>query len=420
MMDSRFLSLYYLLGGEEILGSVISPVINIQGIDFQFTTSALFEYNPALPPDQQVKLSPIGLTMGIADHFGSLSDPDQEIEIYPGFSDFYTQLGGESFAGAPITSILYNEEKSRVEQHFENLGFYQLDSDTSNQVHLLHYGVWLCADLCDFSTHKNSEVVLFSETVQPFIDKINTLSPEAIGRPLTNPQIAHDGNIEQIFQNVVFTVSPNNLDDIQLRPIPSILGLPIQPGIAHEIPVLFIEYLEENLLHNFAGAVVTPLTRMSDHLYRQCFKNLCLDYFPINPEDEKIRPVPLGYLYRNRYYRPSESRAEELQTIFQAVNLTIWEEYPLLPPNTSQIIGVTIYKDQIPLENIQPDLILRLPERISITFSMPPTQVDGTTSLTLFPIDAPHGTVISYDVCVNLVNEVQTCQSENFIVWGNP
>ncbi len=419
VIDNRFLSLYNVLGGEDILGPAISPIINIQGIDFQFTTSALFEYNPTLPVGQQVKLSPIGSTMGIAEHFGV--DREQSIAVYPGFLDLYSHLGGERFVGSPITNVIYNNEKSRLEQHFDNLGFYQSDSDASSRVQLLDYGVWMCANMCEFSANENSEVILFSQVMQPFMERIHAFSPEIIGRPLTNPQIAPDGQIEQIFQNIVFTAAANNpSENFHLRPLPSLLGIPIQSGISHEIPVVFVEYLESNFNLQFAGAAVTPLTRLSDYLYRQCFQNMCIDYFPFNSEGKKIKPVPLGYLYRDRHHRPAEIQTLEVQPRNQSSDISVWEEHPLLPPNTSQIIGVQIQQDQIPIENIEPSLILRFPERISITFSMPPTNADGSTTLTLYPIDAPHGTVISYDVCVNLLNEVQTCQSDNFIIWGDP
>ncbi|MBC8505700.1 MAG: hypothetical protein ISR58_18990 [Anaerolineales bacterium] len=420
LVDNRFISLYGLLGGENVLGPAISPLMHMDGIDFQFTSAALFEFNTALSADQQVKLSPIGISMAIADHFGSSSDQAQGIEVYPGFLEFYIQIGGESITGKPLTNVLYNSEKSRIEQHFENLGFYQTDSDAPGQVRLLDYGVWMCANECEFSKQENSEVILFSESAQPFIVEINSLSPETIGRPLAIPHIAQDGKIEQIFQNVVFVVPSNDLKEIQLRPIPSMLGMPIQPEISHEIPVLFIEYLEHNIGMQYAGSVVTPLLRLSDHLYRQCFQNLCLDYFPYNPENHKIKPLPLGYLYRDRFYDQADSFDPELQFINQADVLNIWQEFSSIPPNTSQIISVNIQKDQIPLENIKPDLILRLPEDISITFSMPPTQPDGSTSLTLYPINAPNGTSISYDVCVNLFNEMLTCKSESFIIWAQP
>jgi len=419
-IDNRFIPQYSLLGGENVLGPAISPLLQAGGIDYQYTSAVRFEYNATLPSDQQVKLAPIGISMGVAEYFGSPGDLTKGIEVYPGFLEFYIQLGGETVTGKPLTNVLYNSEKSRIEQHFENLGFYQLDSDVPGQVHLLDYGVWKCAKECDFANQGNSEVILLGKSAQPFITVINSLSPETIGRPLAIPHIATDGKIEQIFQNVVFVVSPNNLQDIQLRPIPSMLGMPLQPEIAHEIPVLFVEYLERNIGLQYAGSVVTPLTRLSDHLYRQCFQNLCLDYFPNNPENLKIRPLPLGYLYRDKFYHKTDFLNSELQSIYQTDILNVFQEFSYVPPNSSQIVTVKILKDQIPLENIKPDLILRLPENISITISMPPTQADGSSSLSLYPINAPNGTSISYDVCVNLFNELQTCKSESFIIWAEP
>ncbi len=417
-MDSLFNGRYLALGGEEVLGPAISPKFNLQGLDYQYTASALFVYNPTLPLGQQIKLAPIGSEMGITEYTLPVENPAKGIEIYPGFLEFYQSLGGGGIVGSPITKVQYNSERGRLEQHFENLGFYQLDSNP--EIRLLHYGAWMCANLCDFSTPINSEVVLFRTAVQPFVDQINTLDPEFIGRPLANPHIASDGKIEQIFQNVVLYTSNDNLAEIRFRPIPSILGIPSERGIDHAIPDHFTAYLEKHKGLNYVGSAITPYARQSVEVFRQCFENLCLDFFPNKSDSEQIKPSPLGYLYRDRYYREADFIILDTPSSEQTYSLKVWEENPLIPPNSPQSIGVSIQKDDQPINNIEAALILKLPERINIRYVMPPSQEDGRTSLVLNPIDAPHGTVIAYDVCIYPEDEAQTCVSESFLIWGNP
>jgi len=426
-IDTLFNGLYSFLGGEEVLGPAISPRFNAQGLDYQYTATALFVYNPALPKQDQIKFASIGLEMGMADYSVHPESTDIGIQIYPGFLEFYNQLGGSRTVGFPITKVQYNNERGRLEQHFENLGFYQLDSDS--KIRLLDYGAWLCASQCNFSTKQYSEVVLFSTAAQPFLDVTHSLDPEFIGRPLSNPHIAHDGNIQQIFHNVVLYTSTDNYEEVKLRPITTMLGIPTNINISHAVPEHFQKYLDNQKRLINTGSAITPYERQSDELYRQCFETLCLNFYPNNPISEQIKPLPLGYLYRNRYDQAEELNisAEELNInivdsppLGQAYTLNIWEEVPIIVPNSHQTIGASIFNEGIPIRNIEPILILKFPGSINITFGMPPSQENGISSLSLNPIDAPHGTVISYEVCIIPENRAKSCKNESFLIWGNP
>ena len=419
-IDNQFQELYRILGGQAVLGPVISPKFSHQDSKYQYTAAALFVYNPLSQTGIQTKFASIGLELGIADYVPPGKVPNQELTIYPGFQAYYNFLGGEGVVGSPITNVQYNNEKGRLEQHFENLGFYQLDSDILGEVRLLHYGAWMCASHCDFSPSQNSVVSLYKSTVEPFIEVINRLDSKFLGRPITKPYIAPDGKIQQIFHNVVLVSATNNSGEFDLRPIPEMLGIPAESGIIHAIPEHFQKYIHENIGSELVGAAITTYTQQSQDVFRQCFRKLCLNYFPNKPQSEQIAPVALGYLYRQRFYQESESFSPEIVPEIQTYSITVWEDAPIVQPDTPQIVGVSITKDGVPISDVDVFLLLKLPENITIKYFFPKTHENGTVSLTLNPIDAPHGTVISYDLCVDSSYDEVICTSESFLVWGNP
>jgi hypothetical protein len=419
-VDSQFYDLYNALGGLNVFGPAISPKFTHQDSEYQYTAAALFVFNPLSPAGNQISFAPIGLELGIAGQGSTGEDLSAGLIVYPGFQNYYGLLGGWSAVGDPITNVQYNSEKGRLEQHFENLGFYQLDSDPEGRVHLLHYGAWMCSARCDFSSHQNSVVSLYKSNVEPFIDIINSLDADFLGRPITKPYIAPDGKIQQIFQNVVLSSSPQNVAQYTLRPIPGMLGIPIEPEIIHTIPEHFRIYIQSNIGSEYAGPAITAYTQQSQDVYRQCFQNLCLNYFPNKPLDEQISLVPLGYLYRQKFYNEAETYMPEVQPVVQAYSINVWETEPITQPNSDQTIGVIIREGEVPVSNVEVYLLLKLAENITIRYTFPITQSDGSASLSLNPIDAPHGTVIHYDVCVSTVNQESTCVSESFLIWGNP
>ncbi len=416
-VDARFLGMYTTLGGNEMFGPAISPKFKHQESEYQYIAAGLFVYNPYLAPENQISLAPVGLEFGLAEKDVS---EENRLLVYPGFRDLFTLFGGFNVVGAPITNVRYNHEMGRLEQHFENLGFYQLDSDPAGKVNLLHYGAWMCSARCDFSSTDNSLVSLYRSNAEPFLAAINNIDPDLLGRPITKPYIAPDGKIQQIFHNVVLSASPNNIDYFDLRPIPEMLGIPTNPNQDYAIPEHFKTFIETTIGFDLVGPAVTAYTQQSQNVLRQCFEKLCLNYFPSNPSHQQISPVPLGFLYRQKYFRESEALVPEIQPEFQDFTLNVWEDAPIIQPNVIQTIGISIYKHENPVENLQAFLLLRLPENIKIKYFFPKTGENGISTVSLNPIDAPHGTVIAYEVCIGSFDEVANCANESFLIWGNP
>ena len=148
VVDTHFSHFYDLLGGEDVLGSLISPIFSNHGREYQYTAAALMVYDPQDVSGQHYQLAPIGIEIGIAEPPSDPASPGGH-KVFSGFQGFYEQLGGAQVVGLPLTDVRYNHERGGIEQYFENLGFYQLDSDPPHEIHLISYGAWMCGDcLC--------------------------------------------------------------------------------------------------------------------------------------------------------------------------------------------------------------------------------------------------------------------------------
>jgi hypothetical protein len=412
-VDPRFREFYGLLGGIEILGPAISPKFNHEGYEYQYTAAVLLAYFPTAVEVQRYQLAPLGLELGIAEPPMNPDSPGGH-EIYPGFMDVYTSMGRARFVGLPITEVRYNPEKKRIEQFFENVGFYHLETDPEN-VRLLQYGTWKCADQCGYSPPDEATVVLWSSVEASFDAAIRRLDRSFTGYPLTEAYIAFDGVFEQIFENVVVTANPNMPGNISLRPILGMIGIPGGNNRHFDVPDIFLEVINRNSGLEFSGQPVNEYAALSQVIYRQCFTNLCLEYYPNAPEGLRIRPAPLGYTYKRMFYQSNggEDKAQPLE-----ISVRVWETYPLLPTNQQQEIGVKLDSGGVSLANFEPVLTLIVPGYGEINYTFPPTNQGGTSYLKLNPVDAPNGTLIEYQVCVSDLRDQRYCVKDDFMLWA--
>jgi hypothetical protein len=158
-VDSLFLEFYENLGGVDNLGIPISPKFIQAGVAYQYTAAALMAYDVRLPTNLTYFLAPIGMEMDITEMPSDIDFPEGHA-IHPEFQAIFEQMGKSYFTGLPLTAGRYNPERGGVEQYFENVGFYHLDSDLPGEIHLLQYGAWLCASSCDYDSPQNAVPVL--------------------------------------------------------------------------------------------------------------------------------------------------------------------------------------------------------------------------------------------------------------------
>lgn len=147
-IDPVFREFYNYLGGKDVLGDAISEAYESGGKQSQYTLTGLMIFDPQAPPKQRFQLASLGRQLGI----GGPTSPD--VGVAEPFRPLYTKLSS-TFVGQPLTGLVYNSDQNRYEQYFENVGFYQ-GAESTGDVRLLPYGIWLCDAECRSVQPRNS------------------------------------------------------------------------------------------------------------------------------------------------------------------------------------------------------------------------------------------------------------------------
>ncbi|HLE53430.1 MAG TPA: hypothetical protein VI755_15295, partial [Anaerolineales bacterium] len=210
-VDSLFSEFYAFLGGESTLGPAISPLIESGNLRFQYTEAGMMEYDPLTTVSKRFRLAPLGIMLGVAEP--PVPDPGKPEKrylnghvIYEAFEPIYERLGGARFVGRPLTEAHHNPEKRRIEQYFENLGFYQLEDDQTGKVYLLAYGAFVCDQQCRYQPPSAGVPGQIPYLPEPYASTMAHLGLDFVGLTLTQPYLAEDGKMEVIFQNVVMVL----------------------------------------------------------------------------------------------------------------------------------------------------------------------------------------------------------------------
>jgi hypothetical protein len=437
-IDPIFRDLYLELGGYEILGPAISPAFISSNEIKQYVETGLLVYDDRRPVNDRFALAPLGKNFGITGFTSSSNDAKEQYQlsrddIYPMFLSIYEKLGGARFVGRPLTHARHNGLKGRIEQYFENLGFFILDGDESEKVRLMAYGAFACDRNCRFNEDiggiPNHQPVL----PEPFATKSAELGMDFTGRTLTGVYTSPENNLEVIFENIVLIISEGETD-VMAKPIlgeigfkeqslfqpmddPLMVFVPIEAGKGHNVPVFFMNYLNDFGGLKFAGLPISEVYQEDDGTFWQCFENMCVEFFIGEPTDQKIKPAPLGINYKQKVY--DQTRDFKVSQSFQGVGLKIWEGQMFVSAKDSQEIFVKILQSGLPLTNREPILYLTLPDGSLQRAYFPPTDSIGRTKLTLAPLHASNGTLIAYQVCLEAMNDQRTCVGDSFLVWNS-
>jgi hypothetical protein len=210
-IDLIFAEFYANVGGEATLGPPISPLIESGNIKLQYVEAGLMTYDPSAPPSDRFSFAPLGVMMGVAEPpVPNPGTPGIRYSnghiIYQEFVPFYEELGGARFVGRPLTEARHNPEKRRIEQYFENFGFYRMENEPPGTVHLLAYGVYACDYRCRYRASSNSIPSMHGFLPEPFSSAAARLGLSFTGITLSEPRLAQDDNVEVIFENVVMVL----------------------------------------------------------------------------------------------------------------------------------------------------------------------------------------------------------------------
>lgn len=249
---------------------------------------------------------------------------------------------------------------------------------------------------------------------------------------------------------------------------------PVEGDRGYNIPQAFLDYISQHGGIEITGAPIGEAQVIRGGVLRQCYTNLCLEQHTSTSGNTTLRPTTLGYSYRAvagqaapSQLPTAEQQANSLPTplptepptplptaqpeftptslpeflptladvlpvmITQEAppeapppapalmqwTLQVWETFPNVSPSQRQEIGVNVMVNNSPQANIEPDLLLMLPNGETRTYYMYPTGQDGSTFMTLDPIDAPSGTLIPYEVCIVNQNSETFCVRDNFLIW---
>ncbi|TES89909.1 MAG: hypothetical protein E3J88_05090 [Anaerolineales bacterium] len=450
-IDPIFWEYYNLKGGAEVFGPAITNLFTFQGKKMQYLENGLlvFDYQSEIDP---YSFAPLGETLNFYEPPEPTSAQQGDLiinsyPIHPDFVNLYNQLGADT-VGEPLTNLQINYAQNRIEQHFQNLGFYSLLDDPLKEILLLAYGLADCGPVCQKKGTVQNAIIARSALSQPFATAQYQLGVSATGEKLMGPiDNVEDGREEVIFENIVLY---NDNGRVFPRPIllmlgyepqplvgslkfPNLVFIPVTGNLGHNVPIFFHEYIVSHGRYEISGL---PITEFLEHdreagIGRQCFTNLCLEYHT-HSQEEKVRPVPLGIEYLNKFYPHMQLDTGELpssdgepliaprvtpQPIFL---LQMWESSPLISSSDSQTIYASVSLNGMPQAHQQLTLTISIPNALPQSIDFPETTDTGQTALTLTPIVVPNGTLISLLICLNLPEGASQCISSTFLIWGNP
>ncbi len=436
IVEPVFQEFYDFLGGQETLGNPISPLINEGQLQKQYFETILMLYSAAEPPSQQYSLAPLGLDMGESD--APLENPasgntlfvDGYI-IYEGFADLYQRLGAQRYVGRPLTGVRLSESQNRVEQYFENMGFYLILDEADPQPHLMAYGRVACAGICtELASDPVAIIAVDLPYGEPFTSTAAQIGDALLGQRIAGPYQTSEGYLEVIYENMVLFAQPDS-EHATPRPIVAQLGIPptslvsrldnpnvifygVQGQLGHNIALPFNHFLEDHGGLEISGAPISEIEAQEDGSARQCFANVCLRYTPSLLA--LVEPIPLGQEYKRLYY--DQPLPQNLAADID-LNIEAWEDQPRLSSNEQQVVHVSLYSGNQLLAGLQPSLLLMLPNGGQSLFQMPATNAAGHTQVTLPPVSGQNGDLVSYEICVEAPEIERTCITDSFLLWGN-
>lgn len=448
-LDPVYRNLYHDMGGERMLGGVISVPFMIGEKKAQFVEKALLIFDPKGDAANTIQLESIGNQLGITEK--PLHRPKNLPEgwlyinghvVPKEFADVFIKLGGIERVGNPITEVHFNQYYRRYEQYFENLGLYRLKSDPIEVVYSLGYGEWLCGELCVQGNDGNDKIDINLAEEKLFLDFILKVGSEFSGYIIEENLV--DGSYEALLKNMFIKVEPGNPGQVKILPLSEMVGVqpdpPYQPmelpdmvfvpvddqGRGFHVHKIVYEYIQSHGGLEISGK---PIDKMetSGTIYRQCFTNMCILVDP-NSDYEQVFPEALGYRYQRVFHRQEISIKETIDSVKSAENsylilpdgeLRVWEKFPSLPQDQVQVIHIEKrIKAGQTSRKMEGRLILQPPGQVEIVknFKIPS---EGNIELALPAIVVENATLIPYMVCVFSDGQPDCLESE-FVIWNSP
>jgi hypothetical protein len=445
-VDPTFKEFYQTLGGRDILGQPLTGLFEQDDKKCQYTEVALMCYDEVEPDvSRRFSLAPLGDQLEVREKPQYPSNPEVSgrelgggFVLFNEFTGLYDRIYGALYAGRPLTQVRVNHSLQRYEQFFENVGFYRNFQDKTGDAHMMTYGAYLCGPDCSSHLNEYWQIIQSGLIPQPFEMSVERLGWNDLGSPLTRPVVAKDGNLEQVYDNVVLYAPTDDLSQVRFRPIVIEMNV-VEPqppvernphvqlvfyetepgtGLGHNVPLFFDEFIANHGGMDLSGMPITEIFAQKDgHTFRQCFENYCLDYDP--GASITVRMAPLGI-----QYAAESEPGEILRRAFspETVELKIEESRPILGKNEEQHLAIHVFQRETsePMYLVESDITVNLPDGTSKTYHLKPTDRDGSATMVLPPLkDMPNMSVVEYQACLNLPGDPKICATDSFIYQNN-
>lgn len=437
-----FQDFYNALGGEDVMGPAISPVMRENGVEVQYLRNAKMLFDRQAPEGRQYRLASLGLNFGVEEP--PIPPPDDPSlfytkghVIYPEFFPLFAQLWGAP--GKPLTEARSNGEE--IIQYFANMGMGRVINDPYGEVYLLPYGLWECARVRCYETVKNAIPLMPLPPSRPELpSQLQALKP-LTGELLAPPQELPNGKLEYVFSNIVLVFSPNQPEAVQARNtvelMQSYIGIPtatLVPKLENPYLVFRPQFNNLGLLvfepfdtfirrhggYKISGEPLSPMQVFPNDGILQCFTNICLRYHPNLPEGFRVQPTPIGQTYLK--YKDTllpdnateKAPVKDIQIFNSAFNATLAQGDVL-------VIDAQILSGKRPLMNERLDLLIhQLNQVAEQQLEFPLTDAMGRTRLILSLQETNITQVVPYEVCYHSPQGKETCAQNTVMIWITP
>ena len=235
-IDPTFREYYLELGGEDVLGQPISDIVSWRNYKCQYTVSSLLCFDENNTGQARFFLAPISDEI----NFKTVEAVFSSIDIindsypkntYPPFQPVLNNMRQPYDIGNAISVIQYNITQKRIEQYYERIGFFQPFNDETD-VSLLPYGALHCGPKCTYELEANEQYLSYARIIEaPFASELSKYGGIHIfGEPLSAPYTADDGQVEQIFENVIAYKAAESETKLMLRPLPTMMDMITKPA----------------------------------------------------------------------------------------------------------------------------------------------------------------------------------------------
>ncbi len=454
-VDRTLKDFYNELDGENLLGEALSPLIEQNGLLCQYTASALLCYDSHATGIARYRVEPLGLSVPLEAepptdlHYEELRIVDG-YALYPAFETLYDHFYGSLYAGKPLTNAFYNHARNRIEQYFENLGFYINLDDAGQGPGLIEYGALICSERCpaDWESTVISATPSRKDPRADFVVAVEFLGGRALfGEQLTDLYLAADGNLEIIYEKAVFYAPTDRPGALQLRTLPALLGMPVMsPGprlygvesqmdfypvegeMGYHIPLVFEDFLQKNGGLSLSGNPVVDPYDPGSGIPRQCFAYFCLEYNKKAADGQMIYLTNLGtqYLANQPVMTPLATQGgigqwfTENDTQDKRLSFVVSEQSPQVRRGETQVLQIVVFDRETnqTVSGIQADLLVTKPDGTQTSYTFAPSDASGAAYVEIEPVtDAGNGSLVSYKVC--LVDVQASCKEEAYMIWGD-